>query len=720
MKKSVHGNKERDKDPHRRQDEIREKNESKERDENNKRNENTWRSGDSIHKTYKISSKDKRILQTIIIIVVALTIIDVVYIQLSTSYDRSGQITNRLILTKVNPTLKFATGNAVSAFDSGTARICINTPPIITYDCNLTNLTLNSHERFYCHFNASDANHNGIVFASVFMTTPVIFNISTGGIANFTTRKDAQGHINTVRIYAYDNSGCLNNYTYNEYNITIHHENQAPYLSRNLTDQEIIKNQYYDFYLNDYFTDPDSDPLAYFNIYTMGSEGAIVTIGSNGHVEIKGESCGTSWVYYVASDPEGLTAQSNTVQYKITCPQDMTGSSNANAGSGSGHGGGGGQSEACTPRWQCSAWSACSPRNSSHQRCIDYNACSADNYEQYLFKNCTYSLPSDRCTENWQCGEWSTCKNDTHTRLCLEINACDTNDTKPLESDSCISSCFNGLKDKEETGVDCGGPCDACRNVEKPSKTISPILTTTAIAAALALGMTALIAFAYRRNIMTAYEKIFVPRPKSKKRIYLSSKQKEKLLRMLNIAQTRLDKNRPEYAVEDLLAFMQEYLKELLAIDHINNSELAGKIVKLKDKDLEKMLILLYARIVNINKPGNKNVKIRNPQVQALIDEAVHYLYIVSEFTDAEAMDSIKERYIKGKDPLDQEYNDISNIYIALKFGELLVSRSMYNDILKAYDALHAKGRPEDSLMLYNDVIRVFYAIKYLEKQYST
>ena len=58
----------------------------------------------------------------------------------------------------------------------------------------------------------------------------------------------------------------------------------------------------------------------------------------------------------------------------------------------------------------------------------------------------------------------------------------------------------------------------------------------------------------------------------------------------------------------------------------------------------------------------------------------------------------------------------MSNLYIALKFGEIFVARDIYKEIVKDYESLSNK----DKTTLYADIIRAFHAINYLDRLYKT
>ena len=314
----------------------------------------------------------------LVTIIIAVQIINMRFDQTSNG-KKENKLSNVAQVTQISDTI--ISGNAAFT-DTGVARLCINTEPIIIYDCNLTDFIFNTSTPYSCKMNATDPNGDSVTFYSEWLTSNEMFNITSDGYIIFNPPKAAMGQTNIVRINVSDSSGCSNNNTFAEYSVSVTGENRPPYLSRNMSSQELVKDKYYLFRLNDFFTDPDGDPLSYFSIMTTGGTVRIGITGSQ--VVIKGLSCGISTVYYVASDPYGLTAQSNTVSYNVVCP-NVTQTEISSSQSGGGGGGGGGTQEVCTPNWKCSAWSACQMGNFTYRRCIDRNGCDIKNYDHYMF-----------------------------------------------------------------------------------------------------------------------------------------------------------------------------------------------------------------------------------------------------------------------------------------------------------------------------------------------
>ena len=70
------------------------------------------------------------------------------------------------------------------------------------------------------------------------------------------------------------------------------------------------------------------------------------------------------------------------------------------------------------------------------------------------------SFSSAFCKESWICQDWQKCSDNLTTRDCFDINNCNTVNEKPKTIESCsvvFPDCYDGLKDNEETDVDCGG-----------------------------------------------------------------------------------------------------------------------------------------------------------------------------------------------------------------------------------------------------------------------
>jgi len=71
------------------------------------------------------------------------------------------------------------------------------------------------------------------------------------------------------------------------------------------------------------------------------------------------------------------------------------------------------------------------------------------------------------CEENWKCSNWSECRIDSfQNRTCIDKTKCGTFETKPAEVQKCFytPTCFDGVRNGLEEGIDCGGLCKPCIN----------------------------------------------------------------------------------------------------------------------------------------------------------------------------------------------------------------------------------------------------------------
>lgn len=84
----------------------------------------------------------------------------------------------------------------------------------------------------------------------------------------------------------------------------------------------------------------------------------------------------------------------------------------------------------CTSNWSCNEWSDCINDNQT-RNCADLNNCE---------NNKTETRPC-ACDVSWNCTEWSDCIGNQQIRFCYDINSCGNETNKPLESQSCGTTC---------------------------------------------------------------------------------------------------------------------------------------------------------------------------------------------------------------------------------------------------------------------------------------
>jgi hypothetical protein len=319
---------------------------------------------------------------------------------------------------------------------SGIVRLCINTPPSI----NLSNCSVNATQGEYysCWVNSTDPDKVSVTYTSTFasiirsfnnLSTP-FFNISTGGHINFTPTNGDVGDF-IIEITGYDGMGCSNSWNYSYLNLKVNNVNDPPFLIENIPDQNYQKGiALHAFYLNNYFGDPDQDPLTYV---VGGNTQVSVTISNDSQVTIYSDVCDiTEVVLFTAIDPYNATNTSNPVLLRcISEPTPDEGSD----GQGTGGGGGGGTARICKPEYECYDYYRCRENNTKVQNCVDVKGCGGE--DTLITVPCLYEWPKF-CNESWSCSPWENCMpNSTQKRNCTDSKQCGTSLLMPNITQAC-------------------------------------------------------------------------------------------------------------------------------------------------------------------------------------------------------------------------------------------------------------------------------------------
>lgn len=99
--------------------------------------------------------------------------------------------------------------------------------------------------------------------------------------------------------------------------------------------------------------------------------------------------------------------------------------------------------QGCSPDWHCTNWSECIG-DSMIRSCVDFNLCESNDTRPIETQSC--GIP---CTPEWICDEWQPdpCKNTTtQIRSCRDASYCNVLDNKPSEIQTCeIESDFSWI-----------------------------------------------------------------------------------------------------------------------------------------------------------------------------------------------------------------------------------------------------------------------------------
>ncbi|MBD3209640.1 hypothetical protein GF367_04465 [Candidatus Woesearchaeota archaeon] len=314
--------------------------------------------------------------------------------------------------------------------------LCINDPPEVNFSClsSFNQSTALVDNTVSCKINASDPDNDSLSL-SIIPDMPGNWTwINSSGFLFLRPFQPEVG-LHNIQIRVQDASGCANGQANTSYQFTVLDINDPPELVENVTDVEFNQGSSLSPYsLYEFFDDPDNDPL---NFSVIGNIVASITITqSTGLVFLSATGCGTDYVLFRATDPYNLSEDSNLVRVRVIC----RGSDEDTDGSGSGSGSG--SFYPCTPKWKCNQWSECLPNGSRYKECIDLHGCKPNDYKRVFWEECEY-VPT--------CFDGIQNQGETGVDCGGPCRPCGT--------------CFDGIQNNDEEGVDCGGTyCEACYN----------------------------------------------------------------------------------------------------------------------------------------------------------------------------------------------------------------------------------------------------------------
>lgn len=196
--------------------------------------------------------------------------------------------------------------------------------------------------------------------------------------------------------------------------------------------------------------------------------------------------------------------------------------------------------EGCEDDWvDCASWSSCV---SGKQNRTCKNECDKT-IESDEERSCTAgtsttststtsgSTKTNTCTYLWSCTTWNSCSNNQQFRTCSRTDDCDKKladkqvssvikVSRPEEFKSCLvltavaegtytppvfeeetETCFDGIQNQNEEGIDCGGSCRACKET-KAAGGISLILYIVGFTLVFLIGVIALVYYLRKKGTL--------------------------------------------------------------------------------------------------------------------------------------------------------------------------------------------------------------------------
>ncbi len=603
---------------------------------------------------------------------------------------------------------------------------CNNTQPRI----NLSACSNVAYEdiNYTCQVNATDPDPKGkLVFSSDFIFGADLFVINSTGFINFSANNSQVGYYQ-INITVNDSRNCSNSTDSGILNITVYNTNDPPVFSGPILNQTWNANTVLvAFDLDNYFSDPDNDPLTYTksilnNIDVEISETHVVTF-----TPIPDWS-GVEYITFFAWDPSRANASSNDIMLTVvseTVPQTTA----------PGGGGGAGGFARCIPEWYCTEWGPCLPEGYQTRACTDLHACGTLLHRPNVTQACIYIATCyDGIKNNGEtgidcggpCPPCPTCddgiKNQKETGIdcggpCPPCPGCDNGIKDSFEEGvdcggpcppcpTCkdnIKNCHKiiqedgSIKEMCEIGVDCGGPCPPCPGIEVPGylQERNRLLTLIMIITIVILSILLIIYRFTHEYIKKSLAKIGFYIATRKKRaeeaILLGLSFADRIINKLNRLESKLSGKTPtrELAVE-FSRIVREYFKYILNIDYeFTYNELLNEMKK-KDinSEIEGLLVEFFKRATHVEFAGHK---IRRRELQSLINEAKEVVHLTSKEEPKKRLKLI-EMPGKIKD-IDKVFIAITNIEKLLERNDIGRAMKLYLKILNAYNKLEERDK---------------------------
>ena len=283
----------------------------------------------------------------------------------------------------------------------------------------------------------------------------------------------------------------------------------------------------------------------------------------------------------------------------------------------------------CMPDWSCGNWSRCFPQGFRIRECIDLKNCNTTIFRPNTTEPCSYTPTcfdgvKNQDEEGVDCG--GVCK-----KGCGFLQTCyDNIRNNGEEGVDCggpcppcqkTESCFDGVKNQDEEGVDCGGVCGKkCPNKEMPARE-NMISWTRLLMVLLILFTVYAVSYYARTKRRQIYRFLKRIRKALQKRLIAKRDKTEILLERLGMLEKKLPKSTPEKSISVFGSIMNDYLSMLLKIRTVLTHE--EKLHKISNSKLEHGLKELLKSFYNdISELEFSTKKLNNLLVLAFIYEA--------------------------------------------------------------------------------------------------
>lgn len=145
----------------------------------------------------------------------------------------------------------------------------------------------------------------------------------------------------------------------------------------------------------------------------------------------------------------------------------------------------------CDVGYSCSGSGTCQVNQETTTTGCGNGQCGVDETCSNCPSDCGVCVAGEvtSCVPQWECGDWGECIDGAQTRTCNDLSQCDYSALTSTETQTCAvetvaetpaETCFDGIQNQDETGIDCGGEtCQSCSVFSMVGNAVSgPILAS--------------------------------------------------------------------------------------------------------------------------------------------------------------------------------------------------------------------------------------------------
>jgi hypothetical protein len=262
-----------------------------------------------------------------------------------------------------------------------------------------------------------------------------------------------------------------------------------------------------------------------------------------------------------------------------------------------------------------------------------------------------------------------------------------------------VPTCFDGIQNQGETGIDCGGPCEPCKIIEQP-RIIQEVRDNLWVVIASSLLVLLLILFVLYRIFRKSIKKFFVRlgwklAGRYHRLVLLEKSKTEDLLQKLYHFEKILRKSPSKQFNKrtlELASLTRSFFKEALKVPYeFREEELVAKLdASFKSYKMIKKMLLGLFRSVNAVEFNRRSSTFE--ELHLFVEELIQLVYIVSKPQTTKHRES-KQKRVKGVPTYRKLLLDLANVEIALQYREIVIAKNKFLEVVSQFEMLPEKEK---------------------------